>query len=105
MEALRTERANNPAAAPLTSADRTDKAVIDDLPFRVDADMKDLGAVALLIGVRDNDLKGRTPNEVDALAMVHGDPAGQREHCLRSPQDDEPNGSQSALAGCRGFIH
>jgi hypothetical protein len=104
MEALRNTRANYPAAAPLVSFGRTDKAVISDLPFKVDDDMRDLGAVSLLIGVRDNDLKGRDPNELDALALVHGDPALQREHCLRGVHDDEPEGTQNALRECRGFI-
>src|ERR1700720_2429221 len=53
MEALRSVRLTRPEAAPLISTDRTDAAVIDDLPFKVDADMTDLGAVSLLIGIRD----------------------------------------------------
>jgi len=104
MAALRNARALQPAAAPLTSSGRNDLAIVDDVPFGLDLDMRDLGAVSLLIGVRDNDLKGRDPNELDSLALIHGDPAGQREHCLRGPGDDEPNGSDAALRECRGFI-
>lgn len=104
MEALRAVRATRPGAAPLVSTLRDDAALIDDLPFKVDADMRDLGAVTLLLGVRDNDLKGRDPNEIDSLALIHGDPAAQREHCLRGTNDDEPNGTQPALADCRAFI-
>ena len=43
--------------------------------------------------MRDNDLKGRQSNDVSELALVHGDPQLQREHCLRSSDDDEPDGS------------
>jgi hypothetical protein len=70
----------------------------------VPGDLDDLGAVTLLLGVRDNDLKGRQSNDVTELALVHGDPALQREHCLRGSDDDEPGGSQSAVAACRDFI-
>ncbi len=104
MEVLRKVRATQPAAGPLVSTGRDDRALIGDLPFKVDEDMRDLGAVTLLIGVRDNDLKGRDPNELDSVALVHGDPTSQREHCLRSPTDDEPEGTQNALLACRAFI-
>ena len=104
MEALRNVRNNQPSVEPLVSSGRDDLALIDDVPFHLDADMRDLGAVSLLIGVRDNDLKGRDPNELDSLALIHGDPDGQREHCLRGPTDDEPAGTNAALLACRGFI-
>ncbi len=104
MAALRTARAGTSGAEPLVSMGRNDKAIVDDVAFIADADMRDLGAVALLLGVRDNDLKGRDPNEIDSLALIHGDPEGQREHCLRAPNQDEPGGTQAALAECRAFI-
>ncbi|MDB4993266.1 MAG: hypothetical protein JWM74_698, partial [Myxococcaceae bacterium] len=101
--ALRRIRVDMPGVRPLdATADET--ALIDDLPFDVDPDMSDLGGAALLVGVRDNDLKGRGGTEIDQLATIHGDPAFQREHCLRDPSEDEPNGSESALADCRAFI-
>lgn len=104
MQALRDARRDTPAARPLPPVTRDDQAFIDDVPFDVDSDMSDLGAVTLLTGVRFNDLKGRGPNEVDSLAQIHGDPNTQREHCLRGPTADEPNGTQSALVDCRAFV-
>ena len=89
---------------PSIAADANDQALIDDLPFDVEPDMRELAAVTLLIGNRDNDLKGRLPTELDQLALVHGDPAKQEEHCLRAPSDDEPTGSSTALTRCRAFI-
>ena len=93
------------STAPVLPADRDQTSLIKDLPFTLDPDMKDVTAAALLVGVRDNDLKGRGPAEVDQLAAIHGNPANQREHCLRAPDDDEPDGSTRALAACRAFIH
>lgn len=92
------------ATAPTIDPDRNDLALIKDLLFDLDPDMKDLAAATLVIGVRDNDLKGRGPNEVDTLALIHGDPNLQQEHCLRASDDDEPGGSARALAACRDFI-
>jgi hypothetical protein len=102
--ALRAVRQDLTTAAPLR-ADENEQALIDDVGFPVPGDLDDLGGVTLLLGVRDNDLKGRQANDITQLALVHGDPALQREHCLRSSDDDEPGGSQSAVAACRDFIH
>ncbi len=101
--ALRQIRNELPGVRPLT-ATSDESALVDDLPFDVEGDMRDLGGAALLVGVRDNDLKGRGGTEIDQLATIHGDPAFQREHCLRDPAEDEPGGSEAALADCRGFI-
>ncbi|MEZ4410565.1 MAG: hypothetical protein R3A52_29400 [Polyangiales bacterium] len=57
-----------------------------------------------MLGARDNDLHGRAADEVAALAVVHSDPEGQAEHCLRRPQDDGPDGDRAALDACRRFI-
>src|SRR3954462_1971844 len=62
-EALRAVRQELASAGPLR-ADRNEQALIDDVEFPVPADLNDLGAAALLIGVRDNDLKGRQSNDV-----------------------------------------
>jgi len=102
-DALRTVRQELATAGPL-AADRNEQALIDDVEFPLPADLNDLGAAALLIGVRDNDLKGRQSNDVSELALVHGDPQLQREHCLRSSDDDEPDGSARAIANCRAFV-
>jgi hypothetical protein len=102
-EALRAVRQELASAGPL-AADRNEQALIDDVEFPVPADLNDLGGATLLIGVRDNDLKGRQSSDVTELAFVHGDPQLQREHCLRSSDDDEPDGSARAVESCRAFI-
>lgn len=102
-EALRQVRKELDTAAPMP-ANRNERALIADLEFELDSDMQDLGAATLLIGVRDNDLKGRHSTDLKDLALVHGNPDGQREHCLRAPDQDEPSGSKAAVADCRAFI-
>lgn len=103
-DALRAVRAELTTAGPIP-ADANEQALIGDLEFSVPSDLADLGGATLLIAVRDNDLKGRKSNDVTELALVHGDPALQREHCLRSTGDDEPGGSQAAVETCRAFIN
>jgi hypothetical protein len=101
--ALRIMRGELATAAALpASAD--EQSLIDDLQFTPDSDMLDLGGATLLMGVRDNDLKGRGSGDVTQLAAVHGNPDGQQEHCLRSQDQDEPSGSESAVAACRAFV-
>jgi hypothetical protein len=105
LRAVRLELANASAAnaAPLP-ADRNERALIDDLEFKPPSDMNDLGGATLLVGVRDNDLKGRQSTDLSQLALVHGDPSAQREHCLRNTQEKEPGGSATAVLDCRAFI-
>ena len=81
-----------------------DPALVDDLPFHVDTDMRDQGAIAALIGVRDNDLKGNDPLDLFELAQVHGNSHHQDEHCLRQSNDNEPNGTANAISRCRQYI-
>jgi hypothetical protein len=102
-DALRAVRLDLPSAAPLP-ADRNDRALIDDLEFTPANDMTDLGGATLLVGVRDNDLKGRDSMALSQLALVHGDPSAQREHCLRNSHEKEPGGSATAVSDCRAFI-
>jgi hypothetical protein len=107
-DALRAVRQDpNPAiaaaAAPLP-ADRNDQALINDLEFAPADDMTDLGGATLLVGVRDNDLKGRDSMDLSQLPLVHGDPSAQREHCLRGANELEPDGSAKAVADCQAFI-
>jgi len=101
--ALRAVRLDLATAAPLPRT-RDEKALIDDLQFTPDGDMTDLGGATLLIGTRDNDLKGRSSDDLAALGTVHGDPDNQDEHCLRSAGQDEPAGSAAAVAACRVYI-
>ncbi len=101
--ALRAVRQELKTAAPLPISSN-DRALVDDLQFTPDDDMRDLGGATLLAAVRDNDLKGRASDDLSALAEVHGDPNGQFEHCLRRADDKEPGGSSAALDACRTFI-
>jgi hypothetical protein len=102
-EALRTVRLDVPGAAPIPLG-ANDKALANDVQFTTPADMMDLGGVTLLLSVRDNDLKGRSSDDLTELAEVHGNPDNQDEHCLRSREQDEPGGSEAAVATCRAFI-
>jgi hypothetical protein len=102
-DALRAVRLELASAAPLP-ADRNERALIDDLEFTPAGDMTDLGGATLLVGVRDNDLKGRDSMALSQLALVHGDPSAQREHCLRNSHEKEPGGSATAVLDCRAFI-
>ncbi len=102
-DALRAVRLELASAAPLP-ANKNEQALITDLEFMPAGDMTDLGGATLLVGVRDNDLKGRDSNDISQLALVHGDPSAQREHCLRNTHAKEPGGSAAAVADCRAFI-
>ena len=103
MGALRAVRVQLPML-PVVVPDRQQTSLISDLPFALDSDMKDVTGAALVVGVRDNDLHGRGPTEIDQLATIHGNPENQKEHCLRSVGDDEPDGSVRALEACKLFI-
>ncbi len=102
-EALRSVRLTLATAAPLPRTS-DEQALINDLQFTPDPDMIDLGGATLLIGTRDNDLKGRSSDNLAYLGAVHGDPNNQDEHCLRSAGQDEPGGTEAAVASCRAFI-
>jgi MYXO-CTERM domain-containing protein len=102
--ALRQVRAERPSALPLLPS-RDERAMIDDAPFPLDGDMRDLAAATLLFAVRDNDLRGASPTDTFAIVPIAADPTLQREHCLRAADEDEPDGSARALADCAAFIH
>jgi len=102
-EGLRTVRGELPTAGPLPLTD-DEQAFVDDLPFKSDNDMKDLGAATFLVSIRDNDLKGRAADDLSALTEIHGNPDNQGEHCLRSLDQNEPGGSAAAVTTCRAFI-
>jgi hypothetical protein len=103
LRAVRLEPATLLTAAPLP-ANRNERALIDDLEFTPASDMTDLGGATLLVGVRDNDLKGRDSMALSQLALVHGDPNAQEEHCLRRSHEEEPGGTGTAVVDCRAFI-
>jgi hypothetical protein len=102
-EALRNARLQLelPASPAATSDER---ALIDDLQFAPGADMSDLAGATLLAAVRDNDLKGNSQDDLSVLSAIHGNPDNQMEHCLRGPDEKEPDGSAQAVAACRAFI-
>jgi hypothetical protein len=101
--ALREVRKDFTTAGQLSTTD-DQKALVDDVEFKPDEDMKDLGGITFLLSIRDNDLKGRGANDLSQLALVHGNPEFQEEHCLRTATQDEPDGSKEALSACRSFI-
>ncbi len=88
--------------APL-GPDQIGRALVD-VPFRLRAPLRDPWSLALVFGVRDNDLRGFAADNLPGLASVHNDPNDQRAHCLRAPGDDGPDGDARALAACRAFI-
>src|SRR5579883_1494664 len=81
-----------------------DGRLADDVPFTAPEDARDPWSLALQIGVRYNDLHDAAPDDFQALVFIHGDPALQREHCLRAPDDDWNIGDETALTSCRAFI-
>jgi hypothetical protein len=92
------------SAGPLAAGNKDERALLDDLPFSVPKDMKELAAVSAVLGNRNVDLKHHEPDDLDYLAQVHGDPQNQDEHCLRAPEHDDPSGDQAALTACRAYI-
>lgn len=93
------------STAPALTPTRDEKALISLVPFSPPADfIPDLAAMTLLLGVRDNDLKGQNVLDSLDLTEVHGNPANQDEHCVRSANDDGTEGDIAALVACRTFI-
>jgi hypothetical protein len=102
--ALRAVRARFDTA-PVIPPSRDEAALIADAVFSPPADLvDDLAGMALLFGVRDNDLKGIDPLSSLDLIQVHGNPETQDEHCIRGPDDDGDTGDAAAIAACRAFI-
>jgi hypothetical protein len=81
-----------------------DEALIADLPFNVSKSLRSIGPVALLLGVRDNDIKEHGATDLKNLTTAASEPGGQAEHCLRSIEQDGPDGSRQAVDACRAFI-
>ena len=86
------------------AANRDEQALIRDAPFPRRHGLSDLGAVSLVLGNRDVDLKGNEPDDLDQVAPVHGDPDHQEQHCLRRPSDDGAKGVEAALRACHDHI-
>ncbi|MEO8877437.1 MAG: MYXO-CTERM sorting domain-containing protein [Polyangiaceae bacterium] len=102
-DALRIVRKALATAKPLPLTG-DDAPLSDDLPFDLPDDLHDLGGVTILIGVRDNDLKGLPATSLDELVQLTATSSGQREHCLRAAEDVEPNGTKNAIDDCRQYI-
>jgi uncharacterized protein (TIGR03382 family) len=102
--ALRAVRAKFDTA-PVLMPSRDEAAMIADVLFLPPNDfVHDLAGMTLLVGVRDNDLKGINPLSSLSLIQVHGSPTTQQEHCIRSSADDGDAGNLAALAACRAYI-
>lgn len=101
-----TARAVEHAAFPdVTQAPRgteDQRRAMNDLTFSLPH--RDVWTLALLFGVRSNDVRDFAPKDLSALSAVHNDPADQPAHCMRGPQHDGPDGDIAALAACRAFI-
>lgn len=98
-----TERELPETTAPLRSSG-DDEALMNDLDFDLPKSRHEIGFATLILGVRDNDVKQHGPNDLEALSPIASDPTLQPEHCLRAPDQDEPNGSRDAVAACRDYI-
>jgi len=101
LRTVRTYRSTAPAVTPT----RDEAAIFSDVIFQAPADLlPDLAGMTLMLGVRDNDLKGVNPLSTLDLIQVHGNPDTQDEHCIRAAADDFAAGNQSAIENCRTFI-
>lgn len=74
-----------------------------NLPFHLPA-ARDAWTVALLAGVRDNDLHGAAATDLPEHVEVDLAPASQREHCLRTPDQDFAAGDVQAAQACHDYI-
>lgn len=81
-----------------------DEVLIDDVPFFMRQAVRNRWGVAVLIGVRNNDITDSDPTDLPELASLHNDPELQPEHCLRRRPHDYQPGNQQALIDCRAFI-
>jgi hypothetical protein len=104
IDAWRQIQAELPDATAAVRASRDDEALIADVPFDVPGDLKELGLVTLLLGIRENDIADLATTSLSDLAVVNSDQRAQRQHCLRMTTEDEPDGTQQALADCQEFI-
>jgi hypothetical protein len=100
LEAARSASFPDFAAAPAPTEDQ--RRAMNDLVFDLPED--NVWMLALLIGVRSNDIEDRQPSDVSSLIHVHDDPEKQSDHCIRGQADDGVAGNTSALASCRAFI-
>src|SRR5688500_12272812 len=69
----------DPAAAPVPTEDH--RRAMDDLTFTLPS--RDVWTMAMLFGVRSNDIRDYPPTDVTRIGTVHNDPADQPAHCMR----------------------
>jgi hypothetical protein len=104
IDAWRQVHADLPKLTPPIASRGDDDALIADTPFDVPEDLQEIGLVTLLLGIRENDIADLAVTSLSDLAPVNSDPKAQRQHCLRTPAENEPNGTAKALAECQDFI-
>jgi hypothetical protein len=82
-----------------------DEAVfIDNQQFDASPYDRNMYALALVLGVRSNDVRGLPDFALGALAAAANEDPDQPAHCLRRLADDGPYGDVAALQRCRDFI-
>ena len=61
---------------------------------------------SLVVGVRAPDTNGRSTSDLATQRAIHASPLAEAQyvHALRAPRDDEPGGSEAAVAGTRALI-
>lgn len=94
--------ASFPVFASAPAATEEQSRAMADLVF--DLPREDVWTLALMMGVRSNDVADRKPSDLGGLIHVHDDPAQQSAHCIRREEDDGAAGDAGALAACRAFI-
>ena len=99
-EALRYVRSLG-LAAPVPARNDDERALLEDMPFHLPGDMRDMASAAILLGVRRPDIRENANVDISSLALIHGDPNRQDDHCLRAPGDDEPDGSSISVLACQ----
>ncbi len=106
MQALRAARAALTVPTIPLDPRYPDAALLYELPFKLDGDLRDIATAALVLGNRWNDFREYLSREMDELAYVGDDPGRQREHFLRALDHDEGNdGAPRAIAAAREFIY
>lgn len=90
----------DPSQAPTPTEDQ--RRAMADLTFTLRD--RDAWTLALLTGVRANDLHANEPIDLAELVHIHNDPDDQPAHCMRKPEHDFAPGDAAALGTCRAFI-
>ncbi len=85
-------------------ANEQERALIEDVPFRLENGLDDLGAASLVLANHHVDFGGNQPDDLANLAPLHGTPEHQQQHCLRTAAQDGVAGSRAALQDCRDTI-